>query len=186
MTEHPTPRQGRPQQSVGLTVAEMVILAMLGAVMFATTYVLQAFPNIHLLGLFIVTFTAVYRWRALYPIYIFVFLYGLWWGFPPSWVPYLYVWTVLWGAVMLLPRRMSTAVAAVVYPAVSGLHGLLFGVLYAPAQALLFGLDLDQTVTWLLTGLPYDVIHGVSNVCTGLLILPLVALLRRLDKHIRP
>ncbi len=169
------------RRRVGLTVAEMVIFAMLGAMMFATTYVLQTLPNVHLLGLFIVTFTVVYRWRALYPIYIFVFLYGLWWGFPPSWLPYLYVWALLWGAVMLLPRHMPTPVAAVVYPAVSALHGCLFGVLYAPVQAMIYGYDADMTLAWLLTGLPYDAIHGVSNLISGLLILPLVALLRRLN-----
>ncbi len=172
------------RRRVGLTVAEMVIFAMLGAMMFATTYVLQAMPNIHLLGLFIVTFTVVYRWRALYPIYVFVFLYGLYLGFAPSWVPYLYIWTLLWGMVMLLPRKMPPPVAAVVYTAVSALHGFGFGILYAPAQALLFGFDWERTLIWITSGLPYDVIHGVSNLCTGVLILPLVALLKRLDKHI--
>ncbi len=184
MAENETPRRKLRRRSVGLGVAEMAIFAMLGALMFATTYVLQSLPNIHLLGLFIVTFTVVYRWRALYPIYVFVFLYGLYFGFTSSWIPYLYIWTLLWGAVMLLPKKMPPAVTAVVYTVVAGLHGFGFGILYAPAQALLFGLDFEQTVSWVIIGFPYDITHGISNLCASVLVLPLAALLRRLDKHL--
>ncbi len=182
--ERPVLRRRR-RQSVGLTVAEMVIFAMFGAMMYGSTVALQAIKNVHLLGLFIVTLTVVYRWRALYPIYIFVLLNGLQWGFSFSWIPYLYVWTVLWGVVMLLPRKMPTPVAAIVYPVVSALHGFLFGVLYAPAQALLFGLDFQGMLAWIVVGLESDVIHGISNLCSGTLIVPLIALIRRLDKGLK-
>ncbi len=182
MNEHPSPPRRTKVREAGLTIFELVILSMFGAMMFGTTYVMQVLPNIHLLGLFIVTLTVVFRWKALYPIYIFVFLNGFQWGFPPSWVPYLYIWTVLWGVVMLLPKKMPPTVAAVVFPTVSALHGFAFGTLYAPAQALLFGYSREQTITWIVTGfLTADIIHGVSNLCSGLLILPLVALIRRLN-----
>ncbi len=184
MADASTPKPSR-RRRVGLTIAQMAIFAMLGAMMFGTTYVMQSLPNIHLLGLFIVAFTVVYRWRALYPLYVFVFLQGLYWGFGPSWVPYLYIWTILWGVVMLLPKRMPLPVAAVVYTVVSGLHGFAFGTLYAPAQALLFGYDWNGMLLWIASGLPYDAIHGVSNLCSGALILPLVGLLRRLDRTLK-
>ncbi len=174
------------RRKVGLTIAQICIFAMLGAMMFASKVIMEALPNIHLLGMFIVTLTVVYRWRALYPIYIFVFLQGLMGGFDLWWVPYLYVWTVLWGGVMLLPRHMSPKVGAAVYPLVSALHGFLFGVLYAPFQAFAFGLDFKGTVAWIVSGLPFDIIHGVSNFFVGFLIVPMVALLRRLDKHLHP
>ncbi len=178
-------RRRRKRAKVGLSITEMVIFAMFGAMMYGTTLALQAVPNVHLLGLFIVTLTVVYRRKALYPIYVFVFLNGLQWGFNTSWVPYLYVWTVLWGVVMLLPKKMPLPVAAVVYPVVSALHGFLFGVIYAPAQALLFGLDFRGMLTWIVVGLQYDVIHGIGNLCSGLLIVPLIALVRRLDKGLK-
>ena len=68
---------------------------------------MSALPNIHLLGMLIMVLTLTFRWRALIPIYIYVFLDGLYFGFNVWWVPYLYVWTVLWGMVMLLPKQMS-------------------------------------------------------------------------------
>lgn len=163
-------------------LVDLVTFAMLGAMMFASKVVMDALPNIHLLGLFIVSLTVVYHWRALYPIYIFVLLQGLYGGFNIWWLGYLYVWTVLWGMVMLLPRRMSLRVGAVVYPLVAGLHGLFFGVLMAPVQALFFHLDFPATLAWIAAGFWFDIIHAISNVCVGLLIVPTILLLRRLTR----
>ena len=126
------------------------------------------------------TLTLVFRAKALIPIYIYVLGNGLYAGFNVWWVPYLYVWTILWGVTMLLPRRMPRKVAAVVYPLVCGLHGLAFGILYAPAQALFFRLDAAGTLAWIAAGFPFDLLHAVGNLAAGCLILPLSALLLRL------
>ncbi len=161
---------------------EIAVFGMLGALMYATKAIMEALPNIHLVGVFIVVFTLVYRAKALYPIYVYVFLCGLFGGFNTWWVPYLYVWTVLWGAVMLLPKKMPKWLAPVVYAVVCSLHGFLFGVLYAPFQALVFGLDLKATAAWVASGLPFDITHGVSNFVCGLLTVPMVNLIRRIEK----
>lgn len=166
-----------------LSVREIVIFPMLGAVMFASTFVMKALPNIHLLALLIIAYTRVYRVHALIPIYIYVALEGVIQGFSLWWVPYLYIWTVLWAAVMLLPRRMSGPGAAVVYCVLGGLHGALYGTLWAPAQALFFGLSARATLTWIVAGLPFDLIHGVSNLAACTLALPLIALLTRLSRN---
>ena len=83
---------------------------------------------------------------------------------------------------MLLPRRMPRKVKLVVYPLVCFLHGAFFGVLYAPGQALLYGMDFEMTVGWILAGLPFDVLHAVGDLFAGLLILPMSELLERLMK----
>lgn len=165
-----------------ISVRDMAIFSMLGALMFCSKVIMDALPNIHLLGMFIMVYTLVYRTKALIPIYIFVFMTGLYGGFGLWWIPYLYIWAILWGVTMLLPRKMPRAVGMAVYPAVCCLHGLLYGVLYAPAQALIFGLDLDGMLAWIAAGLPFDVMHGIGNLFAGLLILPLSSLLLRLEK----
>ena len=159
---------------------ENVLLAMLGTLLFCSKIIMEALPNIHLLGMLIMVYTLVFRVKALIPIYLFVLLNGLYAGFSLWWVPYLYVWTVLWGVTMLLPRRMPIKVASVIYPLVCALHGFAFGVLYAPAQALLFGLNFKQMLVWIATGFPFDLIHGISNLVVGTLILPLSLLLKKL------
>ncbi len=167
-----------------LDVREMCIFAMLGAVMFASKVIMEAIPNIHLLGMLTVTYTLVYRKKALVPIYLYVMLNGLFAGFNLWWLPYTYIWTILWGVVMLLPRNMSKKMQYVVYPIICALHGFAFGTLYAPAQALMFGLNLEQTVAWIISGLPFDLIHGFSNLGLGLLIIPLSDLLNKLSRKI--
>lgn len=158
----------------GLDLRHLVIFAMFGALIFVSKKAMEGLPNIHLVGMFTVLLTLVYRWRALIPLYIYIMLDGLTWGFALSWVPYLYIWLPLWGAAMLLPvSRMSKGVKAVVYPVVCALHGLAFGTLYAPAQAIMFGLNFRQTIAWIISGLPFDGLHCFGNFVAGLLILPL-------------
>lgn len=161
-----------------LTNKEIVVFGMLGAVMYASKMLMEMVPNVHLLGSFIVAFTVVYRKKALYPIYIYVLLNGIFCGFAAWWIPYLYVWTVLWGAVMLLPRNMPRKLQPVVYMVVCSAHGFLFGTLYAPAQALLYGLSFQGMLAWIAAGFPFDCIHGISNFICGILIVPLISLLR--------
>ena len=164
-----------------LKIRELVIFAMLGALMFALKLVMEQFPNIHLVGIIVVAMSAVYRSKALYPLYLFVFLFGLYYGFSQWWLPYLYIWTLLWGAVMLVPQRLSDRTKNIMYIVLCGLHGFLYGTLYAPAQALLMGFDFKMTIAWIINGLPFDLIHGVSNLVCGILILPIIKALKRAD-----
>ena len=156
---------------------------MLGALMYASKMLMEVLPNVHLIGVFVIATTVVYRKKALYPIYVFVLLTGLLGGFAMWWIPYLYIWGVLWAVTMLLPKNMENKKATVIYMVVCALHGFLYGTLYAPAQAILFGLDFRGMIDWIIVGLPYDLIHGVSNFFSGLLILPLITLLKRLNKE---
>ena len=66
---------------------------------------------------------------------------------------------------------------------VCALHGFLFGTLYAPAQALLFGLSFDGMIAWIMAGVPFDMIHGVSNFFCGILIMPMIGILLRIEQN---
>lgn len=161
-----------------LSIYEIAIFGMLGGVMYASKVIMEVLPNIHLIGAFIVSLTVVYRKKALYPIYVFVLLEGLFNGFNTWWIPYLYIWLPLWGATMLLPKDMPKKIAPIVYCTVSALHGLLYGTLYAPFQAIAFGLSFKAMIAWIAAGLPWDGIHAIGNLTTGLLIVPLINLFR--------
>lgn len=163
----------------------MVLFAFLGALMFVSKQLLEFLPNIHMLGMFTMLYTIVYRKKALIPIYIFVLLEGILAGFAMWWIPYLYIWTILWGVTMLLPRNMSPKRAAPVYMVVCGLHGLCYGTLYAPFQALWMGYSFKTMLAWIVSGLPWDAIHAAGNVGMGLLVYPLSRVLGRLDENMR-
>lgn len=163
-------------------LADLIIFAMLGVIMFVSKYMTEALPNIHLLGMLTMTYTVVYRKKALIPIYVFVFLIGLFNGFALWWIPYLYLWTILWGITMLLPKNMSKKVSVLVYATVCSLHGLCYGILYAPAQAIMYGLNFKGMVAWIVTGLPWDALHAAGNFAVGLLIAPIASTLKDFHK----
>lgn len=166
-----------------LKTREIAIFAMLGAIMFVSKVVMEGIPNVHLLGTFVVSFTLTYRVKALFPIYGYVFVNGLWEGFSPfGWLPEVYLWLILWGATMLLPQNMPKRIAPVVYMMVSALHGLLFGAFYAPVYAIFAGMGWNRVWLWIVAGLPYDILHAIGNFVLGMLIIPIVTLLKRLDK----
>ena len=165
-------------------VREYAVFAMLGTIMFLSKLVMEFLPNIHLVGILTVIYTIVFRHRALIPIYVCVALVGLFYGFSMWWLPYLYIWTILWGAIMLVPRGIPKTAARIIHPVIACLHGLLYGVLYAPAQALLFKLNLEGTIAWIIAGFPFDLMHGIGNLALGVLIPPLTVLLTRLSHGI--
>lgn len=163
-----------------LSIKELVTFSMLGAMMYASKVIMEMLPNIHLLGVFVITLTAVYRKKALYPIYIYVLLLGLFSGFATWWISHLYIWTLLWGAVMILPKKIPQKLLPIIYMLLCAAHGFLYGVLYAPLQAVLYGMDFRATVSWIAAGFPFDAVHGISNFCCGALIYPLILLLKRI------
>ena len=163
---------------------EIAIFSMLAALMFASKLLMEMLPNIHLIGVFTMAITLVYRAKALYSIYLFVLLMGVYGGFNLWWIPYLYIWTVLWGVTMLLPKNMPKRVAPVVYALVCGVHGFLYGALYAPAQALMFGYDFKTMLVWIASGIPFDLIHGASNIVCAALIIPITRAIRATDREL--
>lgn len=157
---------------------------MLGTIMFLSKLLMEFLPNIHLVATLIVAYTLVYRVKALIPIYVFVLLAGIYGSFNAWWVPYIYIWTILWGLIMLIPKGLNPKIALVLYTGISALFGLFFGVLYAPAQAIMLGYNLQETLAWIAAGLYFDIAHFVGNLVLGFLIYPLSRLLTRLSRQI--
>ena len=156
---------------------------MLGTLMLVSKRLMEVLPNIHLVGMLTILCTVVFRAKALIPIYVYVFLDGLFSGFSTWWLPYLYIWTILWALTMLVPKKIPKKIAAFVYPALCAFHGLIFGALYAPAWAILNHFDLKQTLAWIIAGLPFDFLHLAGNLAVGILVLPLSELMKRLLKN---
>ena len=166
-----------------LKLKETVVFALLGTVMFVSKLAMEALPNIHLLATLIITYTVVYRYKAIYPITVFILLEGIVSGFTLWWIPYLYIWQILWAVTLLLPKNMKPKVAIPVYMVTAAMHGFLYGTLYAPFQALAFGMDFKGTLAWIAAGFPFDITHGISNFFCALLVIPLAKSLRRAEKH---
>ena len=168
-------------KKAALTIREICVFAMLGAVMYLSKLLLEVPPNVHLLACLTVAYTLVYRKKAIFPIMIYVMINGIFAGFALWWIPYLYLWPLLWLAALRLPRNPHGWRGTLLCMALCGAHGMLFGTLYAPAQAILFHLSFKGMLSWIVAGLPWDVIHMCGNLAAGVLVLPIVRLLRRID-----
>ncbi len=162
---------------------QLVLFALFGALMFLAAQI-DLIPNVHPLALFIAAFTAVYGAKGLIPVMLYVFLEGLYGGFNAWWAPYLYVWPFLWFLFFLIPRKqqLNEVSAGILIMAVSALHGIGFGLMYAPFQCyLVLKGDWNATWLWFLNGLPFDVAHMLGNAAASLLAIPLIRLLCRLE-----
>lgn len=167
----------------GLDLRHLVIFAMLGTIQFISKQVLEVLPNVELISTLTMVYTLVYRRRALIPIFLFIFMEGVLCGFNLWWVPYLYLWPILWGMTMLLPKRLPGWMRIPVYAAVCAFFGLIYGSLYAPFQAAAFlNWDWSKLPAWIIAGLPWDAAHAVGNLALGTLIVPLVDLLLELER----
>ena len=165
-------------------IRDIIVFSMLGAIMFISKLIMEFLPNIHAVAMFIAVFTLVYRWKALIPIYVYVFLTGLVNGFGTWWYPYIYIWAILWAFIMLIPKRLSIKKKAVISAVLCGLHGITYGILYAPFQALAFGLNFEGMIAWIVAGFPFDIIHMCGNIAMSVLILPLYKLVYRLEYNV--
>ncbi len=164
-----------------LSAREIAVYSMLAALMFLGDLLMEWIPNVHFVGVLLVAYTIVYRASALVPLYIYVFMNGLYAGFSLWWIPYIYIWLPLFGMAMLLPRKGSAWLLTLLSALICGIHGLAFGTLYAPAQALMFGFDFKTTLAWIISGLPFDVLHGAGNLAASIIIVPLSAVLSKLE-----
>ena len=163
-------------------LAQLILFAIYGSIIFASKIVLEVLPNVHTVTLFIVCFSFVYGFKALIPTYIYVFLVGFYYGFPMWWLPYIYLWPVQCLVANLVPKKIKYRTGMIVFPVLCGLLGITYGTLYAPAQAIMFKLSFESTLTWIATGFPFDIIHGVSNFFMGLLVMPLAGLIKKLHE----
>ena len=151
------------------------MFGMLGGLMFAGKVALMALPNVEPVSLLVMLFAVVFGRKCLYPIYIYVLLEMLLHGLHLWVFNYLYIWTLLAGAAWLM-REMRQPLG---WALLSGVFGLLFGVLCAPVYLVVGGPM--YAVSWWVSGIPFDMIHALSNFVIALvLFVPLRTLLERL------
>lgn len=159
-----------------VTVRELVVLSLLAALMFVGQVALAALPNIEPVTLILMACTLVYGWKTLLPMYVFVVLEGLIYGFSLWWIGYLYVWLVIVAATRLLRGTGSYVVLAVA----AGVFGLMFGALFAIMDVFIGGAVFAFT-KWV-AGIGFDLMHCVSNFVISLALLkPVHKLLLRLQ-----
>ena len=158
-----------------LTIRQIALFGMLGALTFGLKVAMSYLPNIEPVSLFVMVFAVVFGRKCLYPIYLYVVLeiliYGLgMWNFN-----YLYIWAILAVAAYLL-RNMKSALG---WALLSGGFGLAFGLLCAPVD--FFIGDMGYVISKWVSGIPFDLMHCAGNFVMALLLFkPLCKLTQKL------
>ena len=152
------------QDKPHLTIRQIVLFGMLGALTFGAKYVMSALPNIEPVSLLVMVYAVVFGKKALYPIYLYVameiMVYGLGtWNFN-----YLYVWAILFILAYCL-RKMTHPLA---WAILSAGFGLLFGLLCAPVDVFIGGISYAAT-KWTM-GITYDLLHCGGNFVMALVL----------------
>jgi len=151
---------------------------MMSAILIAVQVTLGFLPNIELVSLLIILFTLIFGLKAVYIIYVFVIMEGFLYGFGPWWINYLYVWTVLFIAVMIFQKKRSPFFWA----AVSGAYGLSFGALCSIPYFFVGGIPMG--FAYWVSGIPFDITHGIFNfILAFILFRPLYLLLDMINKR---
>lgn len=160
-----------------LQIRDIVLAAMLAAILIAAKELLAWLPNVELVTTLLILYTLHFPHLTPFIIYIFVgvecCLYGL-----NLWVwMYLYIWIILY----FIVRLLHSAGSRLLWVVVAAAFGMLFGLLCSPVYWVLSGWK--TAAAWFMAGIPFDLLHGISNgIVTLVLFGPLNALFTRLKQ----
>ncbi len=158
-----------------LTLAQIALFGMLGALTFGAKVAMSGLPNIEPVSLMVMLFAVVFGWKALYPIYLYVLMEILLYGINLWNINYLYIWTVLAIAAICMRRFRNP----IWWALLSGLFGLAFGLLCTPVYMVIDGFD--YAMRWWMSGFAFDIPHAIGNFVIALVLFyPLRILLEKL------
>ena len=140
-----------------LSVRETVLFAILGAMTFAAKYVMSFLPNIEPASLMVMLFAVAFGKKWVYPTYLYVVMETLFYGINLWTINYLYIWAIL-AVVALVLKDMRSSFG---WAMVSGIFGLLFGVLCGIVDVFIGGFS--YAVTKWVSGIPFDIAHCIGN-----------------------
>lgn len=163
-----------------LTLREVVLFGVLGALTFALQVAMAILPNIEPVSLLVMLFAVVFGWKCLYPVYVFVVMEILFYGFSTWNLYYLYIWAIL--AVAAIGMRKQTHPLA--WAILSAVFGLAFGGLCGIVDIFIGGWEF-ALAKWV-SGIPFDLLHcGGNFVIVLILWKPLYGLLEKLYSRMK-
>ena len=147
-----------------ISIRELALFGILGALTFAAKYVMSFLPNIEPVSLMVMLFAVVFGRKCLYPISVYVAMEMLFYGIGLWNINYLYIWAILAAGAYLL-RNMKPALG---WAMLSGTFGLLFGALCGIVDIFIGGLP--YAITKWISGIPFDLMHCCGNFVLALLL----------------
>lgn len=159
-----------------ITTKDLALIGVMIATIEAVKLALSLVPNVELVTILIVLYALVFGRRIYYAIAAFVLMEGCLYGFGIWWVMYLYIWPLLAFLARLFRRWEEPWLWAVF----TGAYGLFFGALCTIPYLVIDGWH--AALVWWAAGIPYDILHGISNAVLCLILFrPLYRVLKKLQ-----
>ena len=140
-----------------LSTRELCILSLMGALMFASQLVMSGLANVHIIAPLIIVCCAVFAWKAMYAVILFVLLEALVWGLGLWVISYFYLWPALALAAIVMHKNDS----ALIWAVLAAVHGLLFGAGCAIPYFFIGGFEM--AFSYWVSGIPFDLVHCAGN-----------------------
>lgn len=158
-----------------LNVKNVALLGVMIAILEVAKNVLAFLPNVELVSLLIILYSLYLGKRIFLVVPAFVLIEGCIYGFGLWWIMYLYTWPLLAVLTMLFKKQDSVWFWSIL----SGVFGLFYGALSAIPYLFLGGFQ--TAFSWWIAGIPFDIIHCVSNFVLCLILFkPLRNVMRRM------
>lgn len=158
-----------------LKTKEIALMGMMTALLEAAVHAMAVLPNIEPVTLLIILYTLFFGKKVVYILLAYLFFEGCWYGFGLWWAGYVYIWPLLAFLTYLFRRQRSRWFWSIL----AGAFGLCFGALCALPYFFIGGPA--SAFAWWVSGIPFDLIHCVSNVLLCLILFaPLNRVLSRL------
>ena len=159
-----------------ITVREITLFGILGAMTFAAKYVMAVLPNIEPVSLMVMLFAVTFGKKALYPIFLYVAMEILFYGLGTWNVMYLYIWPCL-GVLVYVLREMKHPLG---WAVLSGAFGLMFGAMCMPVDMVIGGPG--YAVSKWVSGIPFDIAHCIGNFVMALILFsPMRTLMEKMN-----
>lgn len=171
--------------STKISIKDICLIGIIVAVIEVCKATMTFLPNIELTTFWLIMFTLFFGKKVAFVVPVFILLEGCIYGFGSWWIMYLYTWPLLVVVTWIFRKQQSVWFWSIL----STVFGLLFGFFCSFPYFVMGAWDgglrggLYAGFTWWVAGIPWDLIHGVSNfVLMTVLYRPVRILLQRLNK----
>lgn len=165
-------------------VTKISLGGILGALITVQQVALAAIPNVSLTAFLIMMFAfKLDRKTNLFIIITYLISRNLWFGSPPNiWALYIIVFGGLSILCSFLKKVFDKLIVAII---TSFIVGFAVGIVSAFTTVWLGGMSVNEIWPYIIRGIPYDLIHGFSNVVIfALLYDPISKVLERQIKNL--
>ena len=138
---------------------DIAIIGLLSASITTGKLVLSFIPNVEIVSLLFIVYTIIFGIKRSIIISIIfstteIFIYGF-----STWLlGYYLVWPMLIIIIHFAEKIIKTEYG---YATIAGLFGFFFGAFFAIAESFFYGYAYG--LTYWVRGIPFDILHGVSN-----------------------